>query len=759
MKKYLTILFFLWITLCLSGCGKETGTKKQVTASEALTIQRVDWSQGFQVGAVTEGEEYHFCDYRNMAGNYKGEGRFRSYSGGMGAKNAFHGMIDFELYETSEKRLYYVHEFTGSGEDKRMTMISRDDWSTQDGMVYFGEGESSWFFMTYPQSDVESVEETPEHIYVVTTDKEGNKTKETDIYPELDALGGACHPVGLWVDNAGRFYTLQKEREILSVYVFDKDGEGICAYDKKSERDTICMPIRDNIGRLLLPVIDESKKVTQLLYLNEDNQWSELVTIEDEAIEHWYAMYENMIYYGASGKLIQWDVLTGKRESVLNLTENELSSPGNIEICFEDGKELYLRYSGKINADYIVRMTRETMNEKETLVVGATWNYDTLPIEIREAQFYARNNGVMSEVLKDEGGGQGTSRLLIDMVNGKGPDILLVSPKELVELRENGALLDLHEVISEEQIEAFMPQAVTAGTVDGVFCGLPDGFSLETMFVRSDAWDQDGWTLDDALALQRRLKERSVFETDATDMVVDWLSIGIIKDLEQRKSRFVDWEKGISRFEEEGFDKYLDEIRLLGRGINREQSKFYGDLTQVMEEEVFAIERGEGPYGYISLMDNYKGELRALGYPAEDRKGNYLTVGNLLVVNAKVSREKKEIIRGYIEHLLSPGVQLEISSSRVNIINGFFCEHVSFDEKTKKYFWEYQGMQNELHVEKLYVDEYKEILENATVATGERDIINILSEELGPYLNGDRTALEVTRKIDNRIQLYLDEKH
>ena len=64
-----------------------------------------------------------------------------------------------------------------------------------------------------------------------------------------------------------------------------------------------------------------------------------------------------------------------------------------------------------------------------------------------------------------------------------------------------------------------------------------------------------------------------------------------------------------------------------------------------------------------------------------------------------------------------------------------------------------------MYVEKLYVEDYEKILENATVTIGDRNIINILGEELGPYLSGDRSALDVTRKIDNRVQLYLDENY
>ena len=53
--------------------------------------------------------------------------------------------------------------------------------------------------------------------------------------------------------------------------------------------------------------------------------------------------------------------------------------------------------------------------------------------------------------------------------------------------------------------------------------------------------------------------------------------------------------------------------------------------------------------------------------------------------------------------------------------------------------------------------EYKELIKKAKPLPQESVLLQIFNEEAGAFLAGDRTALEVTRKIDNRAQLYLDE--
>ena len=56
-------------------------------------------------------------------------------------------------------------------------------------------------------------------------------------------------------------------------------------------------------------------------------------------------------------------------------------------------------------------------------------------------------------------------------------------------------------------------------------------------------------------------------------------------------------------------------------------------------------------------------------------------------------------------------------------------------------------------------DEIRSVLESArTIPVKTEEILNIISEESGAYFAGDKSLDEVCKSIENRVQLYLDEK-
>ena len=58
-----------------------------------------------------------------------------------------------------------------------------------------------------------------------------------------------------------------------------------------------------------------------------------------------------------------------------------------------------------------------------------------------------------------------------------------------------------------------------------------------------------------------------------------------------------------------------------------------------------------------------------------------------------------------------------------------------------------------------YLEEYLDFLENCSVENSwPKQIAAIISEELPPYFGGDRRAEEAAANIQNRVQLYLDER-
>lgn len=131
-----------------------------------------------------------------------------------------------------------------------------------------------------------------------------------------------------------------------------------------------------------------------------------------------------------------------------------------------------------------------------------------------------------------------------------------------------------------------------------------------------------------------------------------------------------------------------------------------------------------------------------------------------------MSEQKKELISEFLSYMLGEDVQREISTYALSVIEGLVYDelevNIRYDEDTKHYYYEVKdAMRRLVYVKEdgtAYMKEYKELIENAQTLNGDMTtLFLVIGEEIASFITGERTALEVTRKIDNRTQLYFDE--
>lgn len=168
-----------------------------------------------------------------------------------------------------------------------------------------------------------------------------------------------------------------------------------------------------------------------------------------------------------------------------------------------------------------------------------------------------------------------------------------------------------------------------------------------------------------------------------------------------------------------------------------------------------------------------------LGYPREEGNGIYVNT-RALYLNA--NSECKEGAIAFFEFLLSEEEQLkyvtydvaeQMQEEGLNILVGHSKQFpVSLKAYDKIVDTELKkDMENLIHTDTgivqldiLYTDEMLEqfyfILEHAQPSNYYAEAIyNIVAEELAPYFSGDISAQEAAKKLDSRVQLYLDEQN
>ena len=429
LHSYIAGVLFIF---CMAGCGE---LAVQEIEKDAVVKQEVDWEQGFKVGEVKQVQDWNTCDFTKLEPERTGEG---TYASSRVLKTGGEEYTELLRYKSGEQVNYYIKSTSPEGEDISETYIDQSTWEMDKKTIFhFDESGDQMYFGVKEQGNAPSEFGLPENVWIVTTDREGKLISQKNLHEGLAALGCDEDPGWFYVDGEGYCYVqTQDNSQRGHLYVTDPEGKGVLSYHCDAPmKDIIYEPVRDKHGRLFFPVYELEEKATLLFWKDTDNQWRELVRLEEKAISTWFGMDENLIYYQFGSDLVRWDVLTGEREALLNLEENGVGKGINGLLAWNEKGELYLR-NRSADKDWVVRVTQEPVVYADALVVGtdvAGYHMETIKSGFIT---FSRENGVPLEIQYDSEKEQ--SRMFIDMVNGEGPDMFMCAKETLLCCRKRG---------------------------------------------------------------------------------------------------------------------------------------------------------------------------------------------------------------------------------------------------------------------------------------------------------------------------------
>ncbi len=229
-----------------------------------------------------------------------------------------------------------------------------------------------------------------------------------------------------------------------------------------------------------------------------------------------------------------------------------------------------------------------------------------------------------------------------------------------------------------------------------------------------------------------------------------------------RRSKYLDWDKGISAFAKNGFDEIL-------KLLKQESEIKIGGAESVRNGEVLAYyyPMSNPLLLYYALAE--LGDLgNVIGFPTQQGGESFFAVDGLLVINQKSERDKE--IEEFLEYVFS----LSNQTSDVNFfsIRSDAAEY-ALDEKNDeknssdvKCVWRYgkwnkkdnavaiplSGSKEEL------TKAYESFMQSLISDQTEEEVINVIWEETDAYLGGGKSAEETVKSIDRRVQLYFDER-
>lgn len=587
---------------------------------------------------------------------------------------------------------------------------------------------------------------------LLTLDMSGEKVTESDMFTFYEGKGlfdkkeNIINPISdCIIDKAGNCYT----RSDGVLYIADHKGQELMSAPY-GEEGALQEPIHSDDGMLVFPKVNNEQGTVQLVWYDVDAK-QECVLCEFSSLDYKkiLAMRGYHIYYCLGEKLVKWNVISGEREVFLSLKDNGIHANQLEAMTFREDGTPVLRVVAQ-EEDMIMVLGERISDASDIRIVdisGGSYN-----LVQGCAADYSRRNPLCKVTYEKADKGQEDAyktRVMAEIVGENCPDLLFVSCEDLNKLPKE-SLLDLRELISEDTLNALWPGTLELGTVDGRLLGIPTQVSSRTLVTYSDVWNEGNWDLQGMFECAREKEVKTILPAQGYAQAFYMLIYNPLS------VPYIDWENGISKFESEEFVSlltYLQEHQL--------------DKYLVMGEDLESLKKRESlaTIQYIMSFSNYESfakrlgeDMNIVGFPTYEKHGSYLETDGVLAVSVNAS--DKEAIASFLEYILSEDGQqyVELCGVKRNAVNN---EDVIYEEDGTAKIHEDGGVR-EIFLKKdgtTYIEDFNAYMEQCVAKPLADDKLRaILEEELDAFFAGGKSAEDVAKVIDNRVQLYLNER-
>lgn len=560
----------------------------------------------------------------------------------------------------------------------------------------------------------------------------------------LDDVGNLC---SFWVDKQENFYFISDHE----IYITNGENQ-----NRRLSLD----------GRLIF--WEESGKVKCLAGSQECLR---LIDIEaEEPVEEWsfaYPCTHNLIRIDNSDSEV-WLVVD---ESLLciSMVSGEILSETDLLQCGistmniycgafadRDSEDEKLLLYGKSAGNRLIvyqlgKMLDSAALPREEVVYGTLAINSTMMNQIVEFNKQSREYYVTVQIYGNGDLENGRIQLQAALSGDDGPDIINVFFVDNCDgYVRNGYFEDLTSYIqateengNDKQGEV-MWQIMEPYFTDGKVYILLPHFTLSGLVISPE--DTEGmadWNVKEMFRLiEKNAGQKSIFTTSTAENVLLLAVRGMQGD-------FIDYSTKTCNFEREEFIRLLEYCRQYGRESDWSGTMSMGDMAQ---RTLFLDMTFSSYMEYLLTQASYGQGIELYGYPTV--KGQEYIVNKSIdacAMNAKSNN--KAGAWTFMESLLHFAYQ-ETEGLGWPICKGAYYN-----------VWAYnKGTAVRIKGTDYYVDEqdkemFDYILENGSFQSGaiDENIMNIIQEETASYFAGDKSAQEVARIIQSRVQLVLNE--
>lgn len=497
--------------------------------------------------------------------------------------------------------------------------------------------------------------------------------------------------------------------------------------------------------------------------------------------------------------LVGYDIETGNTEPIINWIKSGFDSTAmnsNCTTVLPDGRILCVTYDYDYNGgggyswsnnDLVINILTEvdpaTLPDKKLIKLYALYldvgvkrqilkfNKDNPEYEIEFTcyQDFAGNN-------YDDA----ITKLNNDMISGNLPDIIVLNSYSMPvdSYVSKGLFADLYEFMDKDETmnrSDFLENVFKAYETNGKLYELVPAFYINTIAGKtSEVGENAGWTVDEFIKFAEEHPEVSIFENDR--MTRDGFFMNIINNC---YSNYINSETGECYFDTDGFIQLLEFSNRFPKEIDYDKMDYDESYWQDRET---ALREGRALLSMTTLnrfasireieQANFGAPVTFKGYPGAAGNGSSLSCDIEVAITSKAANP--DGAWEFVKYFLSEEYQDDYANQNAYMfpVRKSSLEKQAQSAKERPY-WEDENGEKQYYDNTWYIggteikvgvntdEDNQRVLDiiNSTTAISRYDsnISNIITEETPAFFEGQKSAQEVAKIIQNRVSNYIAE--
>ena len=601
-------------------------------------------------------------------------------------------------------------------------------------------------------------------------DSDGNLLGTVEFQVEEGTqLSDACF------DSQGHIYATDWER----FYIFDATGALLGTVPNEYYGDLISFGDEVGVqswkddGQTLLQVIDP-----------ETATLGEEIPLSSRAYSLQAGVGEYKYLYNYNGTIFGFNGTTGEEEKLLSFLDCDVNSNYIVQYMIrEDGTVVAIEedsssgWPASYNLVLLQQVDASTVPQKQELTMACVYLDWDLRSEI--IQFNRTHSDVRitvkdySEYNTDDDYNAGQMKLNTEILSGAVPDLLyLNSNLPVKQYAARGLLLDLWQLIDSDpelSRDDLMTHFFDVLSMDGKLYQITDGFNIQSaMGLTAVVGDRTSWTLDELLDALDTL------EPNATIFGEGDIKEGMLETCVSRNiDGFIDWSDPVSpcSFDSQEFIDLLEFVNTFP--VEFDWENYESDGTRMRTGRQLLQRTYLGSFTDLKYQKASMGNqaVSYVGYPSASGNGSSFGFNDSLAITA--SCRNVDAAWSFVHNWLTEDYQTSEYMYQFPT-NRHAFETMAEEAMTQEYtvdpetgeevpvmdtYWLEEG---EVEVGPLTQAEYDTFMrlyeECNCVYAYDEAILDIIKQETGPFFNGQKTAQETARLIQDRVSLYVAEQ-